>query len=81
MVLELPEDWLLRKDYSEKDFRIDAAVLLYQRQIISLARAARWCQLTRLGFQKELGKRNVAINFTVEDFKTDLETLKSMPPL
>ncbi len=81
MVLELPEDWLMRKDYTEKDFRIDTAVLLYQRQIISLARAARWCKMTRLGFQKELGKRGVAINFTVEDFQTDLETLKSMPEL
>ena len=81
MVLELPEDWLLRKDYSEKDFRIDTAILLYERQIISLARAARWCQLTRFGFQKELSKRGVAINFTIEDFQIDLVTLQSMPLL
>ena len=39
------------------------------------------CGLTRLAFQKELAKRNIPINFTIDDLNIDLQTLQSMPPL
>ena len=41
MIIELSEDLLQKKDYSEKDFRIDIATVLYQKQIVTLARLAR----------------------------------------
>ena len=81
MIIELSEDLLQKKDYSEKDFRIDIATVLYQKQIVTLARLARGCGLTRLAFQKELAKRNIPINFTIDDLNIDLQTLQSMPPL
>ena len=65
-------------DYSEQDLKIDLALLLYQKRKISLARAAEWCGLTRLQFQAEMGKRNVDLNYTVEDLKHDVATLDKM---
>ena len=79
MTLELPDEIFAQKLYSEQDLRMDIAVLLYQRHLITLARAARWLGLSRLGFQKVLADRAVPINFTVADFQVDLQSLQSMP--
>lgn len=62
-------------DYSEQDLKIDLALLLYQKRKISLAKAAEWCGLTRLQLQAEMGKRNVDLNYTVEDLEHDVATL------
>lgn len=78
MFVELPNDLIGLSAYSEKDLKVDVAVLLYHRKVLTLARAARWVGMTRLEFQKALAERGFTINFTVEDFKTDIKTLKSM---
>lgn len=64
--------------YSEQDFKVDVAVMLYQRKVLTLARAAHWVGMTRLQFQKALADRGVTINYSVADFEIDLMTIKSM---
>ena len=78
MLVEVPSDFISVSDYSENDLKIDVAVLLYKRQVLTLARAARWVGMTRLEFQKTLAERGFPINFSIEDFDTDLKTLHSM---
>lgn len=78
MFLEVPDEMIGVSDYSERDLKIDVAVLLYKRQVVTLARAARWVGMTRLEFQKALAEQGFPINFSLEDFETDLKTLNSM---
>jgi len=78
MLVEVPSDIIGISGYSEKDLKIDLAVLLYKRQVVTLARAARWVGMTRLEFQKALTERGFPINYSIEDFETDLKTLHSM---
>ena len=79
MVLELPNNLISTTSYTEKDFKVDVAVMLYQRKVLTLARAAHWVEMTRLQFQKTLADRNVPLNYSVQDFDIDLKTLQSMP--
>lgn len=79
MVLELPDDLISLTAYTEQDLKVDVAVMLYQRQVLTLARAARCTGLTRLQFQKALADREISINYTVADFEVDMRTLRSMP--
>lgn len=79
MILEIPNDLILRTAYTEQEFRVDVAAMLYQRQILTLARAARWVGMTRLQFQKSLSDRHIPINYSIADFDVDIRTLKSMP--
>ncbi len=79
MVLEIPSDLISLETYSEQDFRVDVAVMLYHRKVLTLARAARWTGMTRLQFQKALADRKVPIHYTVADFEADINTLRSMP--
>ncbi|NUQ26756.1 MAG: UPF0175 family protein [Saprospiraceae bacterium] len=78
MLVEVPNDFIGLSDYSEKDLKVDVAVLLYHRKVLTLARAARWVGMSRLEFQKALAERGFTINYTIEDFDTDMKTLKSM---
>ena len=79
MILELPDEIFAHKLYSEQELRADIAVMLYQRRQITLARAARWVGLSRLDFQKVLADKKVSINFSIADFKVDLQSLQAMP--
>lgn len=45
---------------------------LYSRRKISAGKGARLLGLDRFGFQQELGKREIPINYTLEDLKHDI---------
>ncbi len=53
MVLEL-DDLLNETGYSEKDFRLDMAITLYQRKVASLARGAKLAGLSKSDFEQIL---------------------------
>jgi predicted HTH domain antitoxin len=78
MLLDIPNDFISLPAYTEQDFKIDVAVMLYQRKALTLARAARWVGMTHLQFQKALADRNVPINYSIEDLEVDMQTIKSM---
>ncbi len=77
--ISIPEEYLSKpKGYSEKELKIDLAVLLYRRKMMSLAKAARWCGLSRLEFQQFLDDQNVEIHYSVAEFDKDMATLNQL---
>ena len=84
MVLEL-EDLFQKNGYSEKDFRLDMAILVYQRKVASLNRAARLAGVSVKAFEQTLADRNISklTNNTpsVSLSKQFLNTLSSNDPL
>jgi predicted HTH domain antitoxin len=76
ITVEIPESFLQSPPvYSVGELKNDLAVLLYRRKKMSLAKAARWCGMTRLEFQSAMSERGVEIHFTEEDLQHDLKTL------
>jgi predicted HTH domain antitoxin len=61
MVLEL-DDLLPKKGYSEQDFRLDTAILLYQRQIASVTRAAKLAGVSKTDFEQILAQKGLLKN-------------------
>ena len=84
MVLEL-EDLFQKNGYSEKDFRLDMAILVYQRKVASLNRAARLAGVSVKAFEQTLADRNISklTNNTpsVSLSEQFLNTLSSNDPL
>ena len=84
MVLEL-EDLFQKNGYSEKDFRLDMAILVYQRKVASLNRAARLAGVSVKAFEQTLADRNISklTNNTPSGSlsKQFLNTLSSNDPL
>ncbi len=78
MNLTIPDDILTASEMSEADLKLEVAVLLYKREKISAGKACEWLGLNLVEFRRELGNRELTINYDVEDFQADVETLRSL---
>ena len=58
--------------------RCELAVMLFQKEKLSLGKASQLAGLTRLEFQHLLASRQVSVHYDVTDFEQDLKTLKEL---
>ncbi|NJM72732.1 MAG: UPF0175 family protein [Scytonema sp. RU_4_4] len=63
---------------SEDELKLEIAIMLYDQGKISSGKGRAWTWLTVIEFQQELAKRGLCINYDVEDFQSDVQTLRSM---
>jgi predicted HTH domain antitoxin len=75
MSLNVPDEVLRHAGMSESELLLEIAVLLFQKEKLTLAQAGRLAGASRMEFQKMLASRGIPIHYGVEDFKDDLKTL------
>lgn len=68
---------MFQAKYTVEEFRLDIAVMLYQKQIMSLARAAEWVGVSRIAFQKELKSRGIRLHYEVSDLHEELAAFEN----
>ena len=78
MTLTIPSERLGNVALNERDALVDIAIGLYKREQVSLGRAAEIAGMTSPAFLAELSRRQIPINYNVDDLRTDLETLKKL---
>lgn len=78
--LIVPKEFLDSAKMSEDEMRIDLAVHLYATRRLSMGKAKELAGLDLISFQGELKKRNVYLNYDVEELKKDIETLERLRP-
>lgn len=78
MNILIPDDILQAAKMTEAELKLEIAILLYKQEKISSGKARAWTGLTVIEFQRELAKRGLCINYDVEDFQADLNTLRSL---
>ena len=66
---------LEKANISPKELLIDLAVYLYDKRRLSMGQAKKLAGLDQIAFQKEMAKREVYLNYGVEEFEEDLITL------
>jgi predicted HTH domain antitoxin len=76
----IPNEVLEAAHMDESELRQELAILLFQKSRLTLAQAARLAELDRLRFQRLLAARDIPLHYDVEDFESDLETLRSLNP-
>jgi len=81
MSIVISDEILHASHMTEAEFLQEIAVLLYQKQKLSLGKASKLAQMGRLQFQLLLASRQISINYDIEDFETDLETQRKMRQL
>jgi len=54
---------------------LERAIQLYQEGILSSGKASKVAGISRIAFQKELGKRQIPVNYDEEELEKDLVTL------
>ncbi len=61
----------------EKLLRIELAIALYHRGILSLGKARKLAEMSKYEFIEELGKRKIERHYTEEELEEDLIFAKS----
>jgi predicted HTH domain antitoxin len=74
----IPDSLLEAAHMSESELRQEIAVLLYQKERITLAQASRFAEMSRLPFQHLLASRDIPVHYGIEDFQQDLDTLRHL---
>ncbi len=73
--LVVPKEVLQNIHMTPDEMLIEIATHLYEKKRLSMGQAKRLAKLDQISFQTELAKRNIYLNYDIEEFKRDLETL------
>jgi len=78
MTITIPDDIMLATRMSEDELRQEIAVMLFQREKLTMGQASRLADMDRLSFQHLLASRGIAMHYDVADFEEDLDTLREL---
>ncbi len=78
MSVVIPDDILHASKMTAGELVLEIAIMLYKQQKISSGKVRAWTGLTVLEFQHELAKRGLCLNYDVDDFRADVQTLQSL---
>jgi predicted HTH domain antitoxin len=81
MSVVISEDILVATHMTEAEFLQEVAVLLYEKGKLSLGKASKLARMQRVKFQLLLASRQIPLNYSVEDFEADLNTLHNLGQL
>ncbi|NJL91668.1 MAG: UPF0175 family protein [Coleofasciculaceae cyanobacterium SM2_1_6] len=70
--LRIPPDERLNR------VRIELAIRLYQKSILSFGKARELAQLSKWEFHEILGQENIERHYDLEELEADLETLETL---
>ncbi len=63
---------------TESELRQEIALLLYEKEDLTLAQACRFAEMGRPQFQQLAASRGLLVHYGVEDFEQDLDTLRGL---
>jgi predicted HTH domain antitoxin len=78
-MLLLDDEFLKTVDMTENEMKLELAIWLYEKEKISLRKAARLAELEWIDFSKILCERNIpTVRMTNEDFEKEINTVNSL---
>lgn len=78
MSVMIPDEILRATRMSAGELMIEIAVLLFQKEKLTLGQASGLAKMNQLEFQHLLASREIPIHYDVSDFEADLETLRRL---
>ncbi|BAZ03853.1 UPF0175 family protein [Calothrix sp. NIES-3974] len=78
MSVVVPDEILTATGMNETQMRQEIAVMLFQRDKLTLAQASRFAGMHRVAFQHLLASRHIPVHYGLEDFEQDIQNLREM---
>jgi len=75
MTMTIPDDILLASRMTEAELRQEIAIMLFQREKLTMGQAFRFAEMDRLSFQHLLASRGISVHYDVAELEEDLQTL------
>ena len=76
MTLHLPDHLL--QQYSEAEIRLEIALALFQREMMTLGQASQWADLPQWQMQTQLKQRGIPLHYDVEEYQEDLRMVEEL---
>ncbi len=74
----ISDDILQSARLTEDELRQEIAILLFQRDKLTLEQSSRFAGMSRLQFQHLIASKQIPVHYDVAEFEDDLKTLKKM---
>lgn len=74
----IPPELLQSMGQVEQEMKVELAVFFYTRFQLSLGEASTFAGLTKVAFQRELGKRQVPIHYDLSDALHDIAVVEEL---
>lgn len=78
MSIVVSDEILTATRMTEAEMRQEIAVMLFQKEKLTLAQASRFAGTHRITFQHLLASRHIPVHYDVEDFEQDIKNLREM---
>jgi predicted HTH domain antitoxin len=78
MSVAIPDEIIAATRMTEAEMKLEIAVMLFQKEKLTLAQASRFAGMNRIAFQHLLASRQIPVHYDVEDFEQDIKTLREM---
>ena len=78
MSIVITDELLSATRMTEAEMKQEIAVLLFQKEKLTLAQASRFAGMNRIAFQHLLASRKIPVHYGVEDFEQDIKNLREM---
>ncbi|HBL14231.1 MAG TPA: hypothetical protein DD379_23155 [Cyanobacteria bacterium UBA11162] len=78
MAVVIPDEVLRTARISETELMQEIAVLLFQKNKLTLAQASRLAGMPRIHFQQLLASRRIPVHYDVAEFEADIKTMQEM---
>ena len=78
MEIVIPDEILQTTHLSEDEVKQELAVLLFQKEKLTIGQASWLAGVSQLQFQHLLASRNIPVHYDVSEFEADLKTLREM---
>jgi predicted HTH domain antitoxin len=81
MSIVISDEILHATHMTERELLQEIAILLYEKEKLSLGKASKLARMGRIQFQLLLASRQIPVNYDIEDFEADLKTLRQIDQL
>jgi predicted HTH domain antitoxin len=76
MSVVISDDILQAAGMSEVELKLEIAIMLFQKERISIGKASRLAGMNQIQFQQLLARRGICIHYDVAEFQEDLKSLR-----
>lgn len=78
MTIIIPDNVLMSSKLTKEELLQEIAILLFQKEKLTLGQASQLAQMSQSQFQHLLASRKIPVHYDVVEFEEDLKTLKDM---
>lgn len=78
MLLEISDNLLAEAQLSPQAFKLEIAVMLFEKDLFTLEQAYHFAEVGMVDFQKVLFERKIPMHYNVTDLEEDIQTLQKL---